>query len=80
VHRIVMADLLGIPVESLPATLHVHHIDENPLNNSPENLALVTAPGHRAIHDRYLNAPERITLRGLSLDKVVERIMSDDQK
>jgi hypothetical protein len=53
VQRIVMAEtILGIPVESLPDSLVVHHIDENPLNNSPDNLALCTKAGHARIHWR----------------------------
>ncbi len=31
--------------------LEVHHIDENKLNNSPENLIIVTKSEHRTIHN-----------------------------
>jgi hypothetical protein len=48
VHRVVMAEALGMP--RLPKHWVVHHIDNNPKNNSIDNLALVTAPGHKAIH------------------------------
>ena len=48
VHRVVMANALGLKV--LPEHLEVHHIDENPLNNVLDNLALVTKAGHMKIH------------------------------
>jgi hypothetical protein len=48
VHRIVMAELLG--VENIPSGLAVHHIDEDRKNNHPDNLALVTNGGHRQLH------------------------------
>jgi hypothetical protein len=47
-HRLVMARALGL--EKLPSKLHVHHIDGNTRNNVLDNLALVTAAGHKAIH------------------------------
>jgi hypothetical protein len=47
-HRLVMAQAIGI--EKLPSHLEVHHIDGNPLNNSLDNLALVTSKGHNALH------------------------------
>ena len=50
VHRIVMAEALG--VQELPEVLDIHHIDGNPKNNSMDNLALVTHKGHRQIHFR----------------------------
>lgn len=48
VHRLVMAEALGLPI--LPRKLHVHHIDEDKKNNSLDNLALVTPVGHRTLH------------------------------
>ena len=48
VHRIVMAEALGLT--ELPATLEVHHIDEDKENNRLDNLAAVTARGHRELH------------------------------
>jgi DNA polymerase I-like protein with 3'-5' exonuclease and polymerase domains len=30
--------------------LHVHHVDENPSNNAPENLRILTAKEHRNVH------------------------------
>lgn len=49
VHRLVWAQALGVPVESI-AKFHVHHIDGNGTNNAPDNLALVTKKGHRQLH------------------------------
>jgi len=48
VHRIVMAELLGLA--ELPSHIEVHHIDEDKTNNSPDNLAAVTGTGHRRLH------------------------------
>ena len=50
VHRIVMAEALGMPL--LPSWAVVHHIDEDKTNNDLNNLALVTKAGHRASHGR----------------------------
>uniref|UniRef100_UPI0038F6D96B HNH endonuclease n=1 Tax=Salibaculum sp. TaxID=2855480 RepID=UPI0038F6D96B len=50
VHRTVFAELLGLHPSQLPVSLHVHHIDGDSKNNDPNNLALVTAGGHRRIH------------------------------
>ncbi|MDG6077886.1 HNH endonuclease [Erythrobacter litoralis] len=54
VHRIVMAEMIGIHPRDLPPCLEVHHIDENKRNNEPDNLMLVTPAGHRSAH--YLMA------------------------
>jgi hypothetical protein len=51
-HRIVMAEMIGIHVKDLPMKLDVHHIDEDGMNNEPENLALVTRTAHRQLHLR----------------------------
>lgn len=58
-HRLVMAKALGL--EHLPSHLEVHHIDEDPTNNSLDNLALVTAKGHRTLHHQK-PAWSRLTL------------------
>ncbi|MBE0435216.1 MAG: HNH endonuclease [Methylomicrobium sp.] len=45
-------------------TLHVHHADENPLNNSPSNLMTLCAQCHREAHSPNFSAPkERITCK-----------------
>ena len=59
VHRIVMAEALGLEV--LPSALAVHHIDNDRTNNDLNNLALTTKAGHVAIH--YLQAPDSMKLR-----------------
>ena len=76
VHRIVFAEMLGIQVEDLPESLVVHHIDENPDNNCPENLAITTRRGHKAIHQRYLQTPEESRLRGMSLADGIRYVTS----
>lgn len=48
-HRLVMSRVLG---RTLRADEHIHHIDENPVNNAPENLMIVTPEEHRRIHNR----------------------------
>lgn len=49
-HRLVLAQALGL--EKLPSEWHVHHIDGDTTNNHPDNLALVTAAGHKDLHQR----------------------------
>lgn len=36
--------------QPVPKGYHVHHIDENPANNTPENLLILTPPEHMRIH------------------------------
>ncbi len=49
-HKEVAEKALGKP---LPRGAVVHHIDENPLNNSPDNLVICPSPGyHRILHQR----------------------------
>ena len=41
--------------------LHVHHKDENPMNNAPENLQSLCASCHRLLHSpRYEGTPLRL--------------------
>ena len=49
-HQVVVAQMLGLT--SAPEEMHIHHIDEDRTNNSPDNLAIVTAQGHKTIHAR----------------------------
>lgn len=58
VHRLVMAEALGL--EKLPDWAMVHHIDENPHNNTLDNLALVTKAGHVHLHQGFRSP--RLTL------------------
>lgn len=50
VHRLVMAQALGLEPQDLPLAMVVHHIDGNSRNNLLDNLALVTNKGHREVH------------------------------
>ena len=76
VHRIVFADYLGIPVELLPESLVVHHIDENPKNNTLDNLAASTDVGHQKIHERYQTPGEDLLLKKLSVREGLEYMTS----
>lgn len=49
VHRVALAEALGLPVSAL-RKFDVHHIDGNGENNALDNLALVTKKGHRSLH------------------------------
>lgn len=46
-HRVVAEGLLGRPLRS---DEHVHHIDQNKHNNAPENLLVLPASDHLALH------------------------------
>lgn len=48
-HRLVMARKLG---RILRPDEHVHHKDENGLNNDPDNLELMLKGQHMALHRR----------------------------
>ena len=48
-HRLVVSREIGRP---LRIDEHIHHVDEDPGNNAPENLMIVTAEEHRRIHNR----------------------------
>lgn len=50
-HRRVMAETLGVPIEVLKGR-DVHHIDENPENNSRKNLLLLARGAHRKLHGK----------------------------
>ncbi len=76
VHRIVMAELIGIPVEALPEELEVHHIDEDPSNNDPSNLALTNSLGHKNVHRRMRQDRATYVLHGLSLADAIALLTS----
>lgn len=50
-HRMVMADLLG---RALLPTEHVHHRNHIKTDNRPENLVLLSASKHMALHQAEL--------------------------
>ena len=62
VHRLEMEKLIGLPAGHLPTALTVHHIDGNPSNNDPDNLALCTNKGHQAIH-KLMENPDLVELK-----------------
>ena len=76
VHRIVMAQALGLSPDELPVKLVVHHIDGNPKNNSIDNLALCTNTGHKAIHERQTQDTESLKLKKLFLRDAVRYMTS----
>ena len=51
-HRLVAADVMNEDLEGLV----VHHRDENRLNNTPENLQVMTQAEHAALHGRAVAA------------------------
>ena len=46
-HRVIAAEMIGRP---LKAGEDVHHLDENKLNNSPDNLIVISGPMHAKLH------------------------------
>lgn len=67
VHRIIFAEAMGLHPSQLPPSLDLHHIDENPLNNSLDNLALCTRLGHKRIHERMKQDSDSLRLKKSSL-------------
>lgn len=67
VHRAVMAKELNLL--ALPKHLDVHHIDGDPRNNNPDNLAVVTKQGHNSLH--FLARPEtkRLQLKRSTIEE-----------
>jgi hypothetical protein len=74
VHRIVMAQALGLP--ELPEALAVHHVDGNPKNNDPDNLALVTKRGHRMIHTLQKTTAEELFLKRATIGEAMKYLTS----
>ncbi len=76
-HQVVCCEVLG--VKTIPLGLHVHHRDCNPMNNVPENLAVLSISDHKWIHKQFGVAPLWAYSRGLiSLESLVS--WSDDQE
>lgn len=78
VHRIVMAEALGLPV--LPESLVVHHIDGDPKNNSLDNLALTTDAGHKQIHFLQVKDTLSVTLKKSTLWEAFQSMTSQSKK
>lgn len=53
-HRAVACEMIG--VFKIDKNIHVHHRDCNILNNTPENLALMTSSEHKWLHKAFGNA------------------------
>jgi hypothetical protein len=51
-HRLIYEDFWGV---KLPSTIHVHHIDGNPLNNCILNLEALTPSEHMKLHMNNLS-------------------------
>lgn len=64
-HRLVMEKHIG---RKLKKNEHIHHIDKNKLNNSIENLQIVTNAEHHSIH-MIENINNGSNIRGVSFDK-----------
>jgi hypothetical protein len=47
-HHAVFCQATGLT--EIPKGFAIHHIDEDPMNNQLDNLALVTSAGHRRLH------------------------------
>lgn len=52
-HRRIVMEALGLT--TLPSGWEVHHINGDPLDNSLDNLALVTTRGHQILHRQGLS-------------------------
>lgn len=48
-HVKIAAQALGKPI---PSNVHVHHVDNNPKNNSKDNLVVCSSQYHKLIHAR----------------------------
>jgi hypothetical protein len=74
VHRVVMAEALGLP--ELPTRLDVHHIDSDPKNNSLDNLALVTKQGHKTIHFLQARDSDSIAFKRSTIAEIFQSTIS----
>lgn len=53
-HQAVCCEILGIP--KIPKGFHIHHRDCDVLNNTAENLVVLSTSDHKWIHKQYGNA------------------------
>jgi len=73
-HHAVMADSLGL--KFLPRWAVVHHIDGNPHNNDPDNLALVTKAGHQHVHYMQVKDSAALACKKRTLAEAVRYMTS----
>lgn len=76
VQRIVWAEYMGLHPSQLPKDLTIHHIDEDPTNNSLDNLAACTRKGHPTIHARYQADTLTMRLRKSSVREYIRYMTS----
>lgn len=69
-HVYVVLKELGL--KKLPKGWEIHHIDTDPGNDSPDNLALVTGKGHKTIHSLYRGDPAWMRLKKLKLAEIIK--------
>jgi hypothetical protein len=64
-HRVVCAEKLGLT--AIPDSYEVHHMDENKLNNSPENLYMMHKYEHARLHmeGRLKEKVQRLSREGV---------------
>lgn len=77
-HRLVGEDIVGRPLVQHPDPKIrecVHHKDENPLNNHPDNLQVMTFSAHRAHHTRLRNEAEFLARKMQSAE--VEKALAE---
>ena len=55
-HRLVLESVFG---RKLLSSEHVHHIDHNKLNNSPENLMIVSNSDHKKYHATFRSSTHK---------------------
>jgi hypothetical protein len=63
----------------VPDGLVIHHMDENKMNNSPENLIMLSIADHRRLH-AWLNKVQRLSRKGVgnSVPEAPDTQMGDD--
>lgn len=79
IHRTEAARMVGM--FEIPAQLDVHHIDGDPTNNHPDNLAICTRVGHQKIHGMMQSAESKLLRsRRLNLSAYARYMISQSTK